>query len=58
MPAPRNQGPYSKKSVWRLWPLQSAVMDPLTQPSQSVNLACIVAGVMGPPEADLLLLLV
>jgi hypothetical protein len=38
-----------------VWPPPSALMDPLTQPSQSVNLARIVADIMGPPEADPLL---
>ena len=40
-----------------VWPPPSGLMDPLTHPSQSVNLARIVTDVMGPPEDDPLLLL-
>ena len=40
-----------------VWPPPAALMDPLTSPSQSVNLARIVTDVMGPPDADPLLLL-
>jgi hypothetical protein len=35
-----------------IWAPQSALMEPLTQPSQSVNLTRIVADVMGPQYAD------
>jgi hypothetical protein len=40
-----------------VWPPPAALMDPLTSPSQSVNLARIVTDVMGPRDADPLLLL-
>lgn len=45
------------ESVWPPPSAASQMMDPLTSPSQSVNLARIITDVMGPPEADPMLLL-
>jgi hypothetical protein len=45
------------ESVWPPPSASSQLMDPLTYPSQSVDLARVVTDVMGPPESGPLLLL-